>query len=496
MQHNQSTFKKLYLTFFIGILVLMNVVLILIGDKTFPKVAQVNFGTQEVSLSRNVLNLPLFSASQRQILITFNRKMDRRSVEENFVITPKVMGKFSWNGHNMAFSPDEALPYGSKYQIKISKAAKDEDGKNMDEDFLLNFKTDTLSFAYISTDASEQDKLIVSDLGGEKKESLTDGKVKIDSYKITPDGQQIYFLGATEKFFKDDRLELFVLNIKDKKITQLTQDKNYLNKKFTLSPDGSKLALSRIQVDPSGTLLTRNEIWLGSVTDYKFTKFLDGRAQGMDFYFTPDSASLLYRNGDGNFELAALDAKPDQSAFIGEYQYAYGFHPFKPIISFTKYDETDVFSLKNNLILYYGDGNKDTVKLEDGITRDNFFTPNGKKMIILFSAQSEEFDDKESSYPVRIFHLYLYDLENKALQKLIDDGDYSEEGAAVSPDSKFMIFERYSTADAAAVIDPAYRDVASSLGGLVNGGEIWIMNLGDLSLKKLAFKGKKLSFFP
>ncbi|MEL6931378.1 MAG: Ig-like domain-containing protein, partial [Cyanobacteria bacterium J06600_6] len=58
----------------------------------------------------------------RAFILTFNRPMDRLSVEENLTITPPLPGKISWSGLRLAYTLDNPAPYGETYQVALAGA--------------------------------------------------------------------------------------------------------------------------------------------------------------------------------------------------------------------------------------------------------------------------------------------------------------------------------------------------------------------------------------
>lgn len=76
-----------------------------------------------------------------EIIISFSQAMDRRSVEENFSITPKVSGAFRWHDDsNVTFVPDN-IQFETKYDMKIPKDTKSKSGGFMTQDIEKTFST-------------------------------------------------------------------------------------------------------------------------------------------------------------------------------------------------------------------------------------------------------------------------------------------------------------------------------------------------------------------
>jgi hypothetical protein len=245
-------------------------------------------------------------------------------------------------------------------------------------------------------------------------------------------------------------------------------------------------------------LLNRVEVWVSGTDDFNFKKFKDGLAQGVDIAFSPGGEYLLYRNADSNFELSktvVTDSAQDESLFIGEYSSNFGFHPYLPKIAFSQYDQQDVFSLNNDLILFSGDGDKKQVKLPKGVVRDLVFSQNGRFAVILFSREEDNLTTGDSLSETRLFHLYKYDFLTEELIPLTIEDGYSEISAELSLDSRFLIFERV-LANEENLVDPAFRKVQENVGGKSIDSELWMMDLKTGQLENLKVDGKQAKFLP
>ncbi len=66
------------------------------------------------------------------IRITFDKDMNKTSVESAFSITPVVQGTFTWSGLTMIYSPAQGLQYGNTYTVTIMSSASDAYGNILD----------------------------------------------------------------------------------------------------------------------------------------------------------------------------------------------------------------------------------------------------------------------------------------------------------------------------------------------------------------------------
>jgi len=81
--------------------------------------------------------------TESNIKIIFTEPMLRKSVEENFYITPSTKGTFIWSedNKNLTFDPYKNLPFGTNFKIFLKKGTKDEQGKYFPKDVTFSFKT-------------------------------------------------------------------------------------------------------------------------------------------------------------------------------------------------------------------------------------------------------------------------------------------------------------------------------------------------------------------
>jgi thermitase len=78
-----------------------------------------------------------WTATNAPIRITFNRAMNRGSVESRFVIEPTVSGTFVWADDNRSFSYEHEVSFDSatNYTVRLSGSAQDESGGTLDGNF-------------------------------------------------------------------------------------------------------------------------------------------------------------------------------------------------------------------------------------------------------------------------------------------------------------------------------------------------------------------------
>lgn len=81
------------------------------------------------------------------ISVTFNQEVDKSNAQSKFKITPRIEGKFSWNGNTLTFNPSSALAYQTTYTISISSGVKAVHGLDSKQSFSSRFTTEPQVFS-------------------------------------------------------------------------------------------------------------------------------------------------------------------------------------------------------------------------------------------------------------------------------------------------------------------------------------------------------------
>ncbi len=101
-------------------------------------------------------------ASQEQLIVRFNRPMNRGSVEERFTISPDLEGSISWTEGTLFFTPNEPFPRGKAVKFSLKEGAQDQYGRALStsQDFELSLPSQR--FVFLNTDG----QLSSADLDG------------------------------------------------------------------------------------------------------------------------------------------------------------------------------------------------------------------------------------------------------------------------------------------------------------------------------------------
>jgi hypothetical protein len=291
----------------IGLSALLSIaiaILMGIGDRTLPEVKDFSWQDRKID------------ASNISFVLTFNRPMDRDSVERNLKIDPPLEGKISWSSRRMSYTPLSPAQYGQSYSIKLENAY-DRFGNESRQraaiaPFTGNFSTPSPRFAYIGSQAEEKGRVVLYDILQKQKRILTPENVTVTDFRIYPDRQKIIFgaIAATGESLLDQKIYEVATGIDASDRLQDSQttpepklilgSDQYQNFKFDLSPDGKNILVQRLDRQQVG----RYGLWL--IKDGETPRSLDNQPGG-DFMFTPDSASVAIAQGEG---VAILPLEP------------------------------------------------------------------------------------------------------------------------------------------------------------------------------------------
>jgi len=277
-------------------------ILLWVGDRTAPQVREFSWQGQRID------------ATNISFSLTFNRPMERDSVEKNLKISPPLAGKISWSSRRMSYTPLAPATYGKSYTVKLENVydrfASESGDKKAIDPFTGSFTTPNSYFAYIGSQGEEKGRLILYGVRQKDKRVLTPANLVVLDFRIYPDRQKILF-GAIESVGQsllDQKLYVVTTGIdREDRLTSnppeikpILGSDDFQNFKFDLSPDGKNILVQRLSRQQVG----RYGLWL--IKDKEQPRSLDNQPGG-DFMFTPDSASVAIAQGEG---VAILPLEP------------------------------------------------------------------------------------------------------------------------------------------------------------------------------------------
>lgn len=278
---------------------MITLILLWSGDRTLPQVR--NFSWQD----RNI------SADDTAFTLTFNRLVDRPSVEKKLQIQPPLPGKISWAGSKLAYTLAEPAPYGNTYQVSL-KGARESIGKKSGKEivsFRGKFRTPDRMFAYISSDKANRGRIVIYNFKTQQPTTITPAGLVVTDFKVDNQSQKIIFTAADTKTLQNGQpaiasQQVYSVStgiaprdpntqfIPPGKLETILDSREYQNVKFDLAPDGNKVVVQRVSRKNS----TDFALWVVNLD--KSTPPTKLKQSG-DFVITPDSSEVAAAVGEG-----------------------------------------------------------------------------------------------------------------------------------------------------------------------------------------------------
>jgi hypothetical protein len=401
-------------------------ILLWVGDRTAPQVRDFSWQGQKID------------ATNISFALTFNRPMDRESVEQNLKFDPPLAGKISWSSRRMSYTPLAPASYGKSYTVKLENAydrfASEVGEKRVIEPFTGSFTTPNPYFAYIGSQGEDRGRLVIYNVLQKEKRVLTPANLTVLDFRIYPDRQKILF-GAIEsagQSLLDQKIYTVTtgLDREDRltpnppEIKPILGSDDYQNFKFDLSPDGKNILVQRLSRQQVG----RYGLWL--IKDNQPARALDNQPGG-DFMFTPDSASVAIAQGEG-VAILPLEPQAPPLDFLPRFGTVLNFGRSgtkAATIKFNK-DYTRSLYLVNNQGLQ-----KELTKINGSILGAQF-DPQEKTIYCLLT-------DVEQDPAKNIFrekpYLAAIDLESTQLRRLLELPPQREVQFNIAPDGQSIL---------------------------------------------------------
>lgn len=120
------------------------------NGKNLPFNFTSDFTTEGVRVTSTIPeNDASFVSPQTDIFISFNSRMDRASVEQNFMIQPTKLGNFKWlDSRRFIFQPGSYLASNTQYIVIVGSEARDVFGNFLQQQNATVFRTEPLKISY------------------------------------------------------------------------------------------------------------------------------------------------------------------------------------------------------------------------------------------------------------------------------------------------------------------------------------------------------------
>ncbi|WP_310486923.1 hypothetical protein [Chamaesiphon sp. VAR_69_metabat_338] len=274
-------------------------ILIWSGDRTLPQVRDFSWQNRTIS------------AEDTAFTLTFNRPIDRATVEQQLKIVPALPGKISWAGSKLAYTLAHPAPYGGTYQVDL-QGAREEIGTTTGKEivpFRGRFRTPDRMFAYIGSSETNRGRLVIYNFKTQKPLVISPENLVVTNFKVDRHSQKIVFTASDIRTLQNGQPAIASQQVysvstgiaprnSDEQFTPpgklelILDNRDYQNVKFDLSPDGKTLVAQRVnRKKPSDFALW--VVPLDKSTPPRPIK------QSGDFVITPDSSQIAAAVGEG-----------------------------------------------------------------------------------------------------------------------------------------------------------------------------------------------------
>jgi dipeptidyl aminopeptidase/acylaminoacyl peptidase len=443
----------------VALLALLIALVLWRGDRSVLRVTQFSWEGQKVG------------AADQEFILSFNRPVDRPSVEQNLTIEPPLPGKMSWSGRNLFYTPEERPIYGINYQIQL-QGAKTSDSDRFGEPFASLFTTRDRAFAYIGIAPEERGRLVLFNITQQQKTILTPSDLAITDYAIYPQGDKIVFSAyeLADGSEGANRQQLYTVTTgldfqesatsrRAGKLKVLLDAKDYTNQQFELSDNGNTLIVQRKN--------RRNPADAGLWAIFGEQPPRPLGVPGGEFALAPDGKSVAVSQQGGVAVIPLVPEAGGQKFFAG-YEKSLGFSP----------EGSKQLAVRNN-----PDYTRSLVLLErDGEARDLFksinpivscqFEPREKKL--LYCLKTDLVVSESGQYQEELY-LSAIDLTTGKDFPLLALPNYRDVQLSMSPDGVALLFDQL-----VATLPNDPKALMAGKGKAISDGRLWLFTLPEL----------------
>jgi hypothetical protein len=469
--------------------------LLLTGDTTSPKVREFSWQNKEIS------------AEDTGFLLTFNRPMDHKSVEDNLRVDPPLPGKFSWAGRRMAYTLMAPAPYGITYGLQLKDAQDKFYGEKTNskggviEPFNGVFRSRDRAFVYIGVKGEEEGRLILVNLSSKEPKpiALTPKDLVVMDFKPYPKGDRVLFSASDRALMSTGTLqqEIFTVttglnpqspgeestpNQVAGKLEKVLSSGDYQNLKFDLSSNGKIIVIQRVNKEKPADFGP----WI--IEEGEFPRRLENTEQGGDFMIRPDHKSMVISQKQG-LSIIPFNPKEGEVVFLPKFAQVLGFARDNSAAVYVKYntDYTRSLFLVNNQGL-----EQEMLRIPGSIISVQFDPRDteGVKNTRLYCLLTQRLDTEK--YQEQPF-IALLDLAKKTLTPLLVlPNNQPDIHLSLSPDGFALLFDQTITNKNGGEMDQPRGEGGNAIGN----SRLWLLPLVDTSDdgKKSELKPEELPF--
>ncbi len=405
------------------------------GDRTLPQVRDFSWQNRQIG------------AEDIAFTLTFNRQIDRDTVEKQLKIEPPLPGKVSWAGSRMAYTLANPAPYGNSYTIDLQgarEAMRTGLGKEI-VPFRGQFQTHERMFAYIGTGETDRGRIVLYNFKTNKPTILTPDTLIVTSFKTDRSSQKILFTASEIQVLKNGQPPIASQQIYSVStgIDRNTSDTNrqsvppgkvelvldnidYQNVKFDLAPNGSKVVVQRVnRKNPNDFAL-----WVVPLDKSSPPTKLK---QSGDFIITPDSNEVAAAVGQGVSLFPLTTDTASNLDFLPKFGNVLSFTPDGTAAAMVKYNG----DYTKSLFIVTNQGTEQEILKTTGSIWDAKFAPT-KDLIYCLATELETKGENSREQP----YIAAIDLKTKKVIPLMLLPIQQGNQMSLSPDGLSLIFDQ------------------------------------------------------
>jgi hypothetical protein len=434
------------------------------------------------------------TGEDRAFILTFNRPIDRASVEQNLAITPPLPGKISWSGLRMAYTLETPAPYGETYHLALTgvrdRYAKQTQPGELIQPFTAEFNSRDRALAYIGMEGEEEGRLVLFNWTKQQKSILTPENLTVFDFEPYPQREGFLFSAADVHQGSTGLQGLQLYTVVTSPDTQTAKpnkpqlelvldNQEYQNNKFDLAQDGKTIVVQRLnRKDP-------NDYGLWKIVDQQLSPLITD-AQTGDFLIAPDSQTVAVAKGEG-IALLPLETNAEVIDFLPKFGQVLDFTADGTGAAMVNYN-TDNAKLKGRQSLVYVNnlGVQKELFNTQGSIQNCQFSPTATHLYCWLTALKKGEIYIEQPYLAKI------NLKTSHTETLVNLPKYQDSKISVAPDGLGVLFER----------SPDNRDSAAEPSTMEN-NSIWLaipnssqVNATAMMIEQLPFVGFQPQWLP
>ncbi len=406
------------------------------------------------------------------IRIVFNEPMDAASVVAHFAIDPPIAGQFSWSGSQLTFKPSAALAANQLYTVTVRAGATSAQGRRLLEDVRWTFRVAPPHIAFLAPAVHEQEAeppnlWIVDPAAPFVATQLTRSRYGLLDFQPSPDGTQIAYAEKAA----DDTADLYVITVDSGAIQRLTNCVKAICQSPAWSPDGSRIAYERIELNRDLPQIDQGlaRAWIVNLKDLSTTPLIaDSERLGVLPQWSPDGTQIAVYDrslhGIAIYDLINGDRKlittfvEETGAFAPD-----GTRLIYPELAQSPQQFYNTFAMAD---LAHPQNGIRPLNGRDGVLVDDHqaaWNPNGKVLAI-----TRRYQDQPATCGAQV---YLLNPDTAEAQPLVVDSSYGHGAIGWNPAGDQLVMQRY----------PCLEQDAQP--------GIWVYDLATKTLRQVARNG-------